>query len=164
MTQVDQLLLKLGRMPLAVESRARARAKRASRHSFLTSFLIANVPPFLVDLFGPGAYDETLLAVIGILDQIRLESNIAGWIRAGGLWKGVGNVVGGTTGDRLRGLKRRRHSSGGTFSTENITTAEDDLISEPGPPWFSDPVNLAYWIARGRRAIEILGIKENAGL
>lgn len=32
------------------------------------------------------AYDETLLAVIGILDTIKTQGNIAGWIRAEGLW------------------------------------------------------------------------------
>jgi hypothetical protein len=31
-------------------------------------------------------YDETLLAVIGILDTMRLQTNVAAWIRAGGLW------------------------------------------------------------------------------
>lgn len=32
--------------------------------------------------------DETLLAVIGVLDALKFESNVAGWIRAGGLWAG----------------------------------------------------------------------------
>ncbi len=32
--------------------------------------------------------DETLLAVIGVLDTAKTQSNIAGWIRAGGLWLG----------------------------------------------------------------------------
>ena len=30
-------------------------------------------------------YDETLLAVVGVLDQIKHESNVAGWMRSGGL-------------------------------------------------------------------------------
>ncbi|KAI5116609.1 hypothetical protein M0805_004828 [Coniferiporia weirii] len=33
--------------------------------------------------------DETLLAVVGILDALRYESNVAGWVRAGGLWCGA---------------------------------------------------------------------------
>ena len=33
----------------------------------------------------PLKYDETLLAVIGVLDHIKHEGNIAGWIRQGGL-------------------------------------------------------------------------------
>lgn len=31
-------------------------------------------------------YDETLLAVIGVLDEIKLQRNVAAWIRDGGLW------------------------------------------------------------------------------
>lgn len=33
-------------------------------------------------------FDETLIAIVGILDTLKLESNVAGWIRAGGLWAG----------------------------------------------------------------------------
>ncbi|KAH9939622.1 uncharacterized protein BXZ73DRAFT_43390 [Epithele typhae] len=32
------------------------------------------------------SYDETLLAVIGVLDAIKHQANVAAWIRAGGLW------------------------------------------------------------------------------
>ena len=32
--------------------------------------------------------DSALLAIIGILDALQHESNVAGWIRAGGLWAG----------------------------------------------------------------------------
>ncbi|KAI0698025.1 hypothetical protein BC835DRAFT_1413355 [Cytidiella melzeri] len=32
------------------------------------------------------AYDETLLAVIGVLSEIKPQRNVAAWIRAGGLW------------------------------------------------------------------------------
>jgi hypothetical protein len=39
--------------------------------------------------FRPSPYDETLLAVIGVLDHIRQESNVAGWIRSRGLWAGL---------------------------------------------------------------------------
>lgn len=33
-------------------------------------------------------YDQTLLAMIGIFDAVKKESNVAGWVRAGGLWAG----------------------------------------------------------------------------
>ncbi|KAF8585235.1 hypothetical protein K439DRAFT_1070149 [Ramaria rubella] len=35
----------------------------------------------------PPQFDSTLVAVIGILEAIKHESNVAGWIRARGLWK-----------------------------------------------------------------------------
>ncbi|KZT20498.1 hypothetical protein NEOLEDRAFT_1140602 [Neolentinus lepideus HHB14362 ss-1] len=31
-------------------------------------------------------YDATLLAIVGILDEIKRQGNVAGWIRSGGLW------------------------------------------------------------------------------
>jgi hypothetical protein len=31
-------------------------------------------------------YDETLLAVVGILDEIKFQSNVASWAKANGLW------------------------------------------------------------------------------
>ncbi|KAI0776966.1 hypothetical protein BD413DRAFT_233635 [Trametes elegans] len=35
----------------------------------------------------PGvSYDETLLAVVGVLDEIKTQANVAAWIRSGGLW------------------------------------------------------------------------------
>lgn len=31
-------------------------------------------------------YDETLLAVVGILDEVKLQSNVASWVKTNGLW------------------------------------------------------------------------------
>jgi hypothetical protein len=31
-------------------------------------------------------YDPTILAVIGVLDEIKKQSSVAGWIQGGGLW------------------------------------------------------------------------------
>ncbi|KAI0740156.1 hypothetical protein C8Q76DRAFT_790627 [Earliella scabrosa] len=31
-------------------------------------------------------YDDTLLAVVGVLDAIKAQANVAAWIRSGGLW------------------------------------------------------------------------------
>lgn len=31
-------------------------------------------------------YDETLLAVVGILDEVKFQSNVASWVKASGLW------------------------------------------------------------------------------
>ncbi|KAH9849168.1 hypothetical protein C2E23DRAFT_737980 [Lenzites betulinus] len=36
------------------------------------------------------SYDETLLAVIGVLDEIKSQANVAAWIRSGGLWGPTG--------------------------------------------------------------------------
>ncbi|KAF8641652.1 hypothetical protein AX16_009878 [Volvariella volvacea WC 439] len=42
----------------------------------------------------PAEYDPTLLAVIGVLDAARSESNIAGWLKGGGLWKSTVPSIG----------------------------------------------------------------------
>ncbi|OCH84942.1 hypothetical protein OBBRIDRAFT_740716 [Obba rivulosa] len=34
----------------------------------------------------PGEYDETLLCVVGVLEEVKHQRNVAAWIRAGGLW------------------------------------------------------------------------------
>ncbi|KAI0331573.1 hypothetical protein GY45DRAFT_1248559 [Cubamyces sp. BRFM 1775] len=39
------------------------------------------------------SYDETLLAVIGVLDEIKAQANVAAWIRAGGLWGPYGPSI-----------------------------------------------------------------------
>lgn len=31
-------------------------------------------------------YDETLLAIVGILDEVKSQSNVASWVKANGLW------------------------------------------------------------------------------
>lgn len=31
-------------------------------------------------------YDCTLLAAIGILEEMKYQTNVAGWLRSGGLW------------------------------------------------------------------------------
>ncbi|KAG5730306.1 hypothetical protein E4T56_gene10518 [Termitomyces sp. T112] len=39
------------------------------------------------DLVELGGYDSTLLAVVGVLERIKWEGNVAGWVRSGGLAK-----------------------------------------------------------------------------
>jgi hypothetical protein len=33
-------------------------------------------------------FDPTLIAVMGVLDEVKDQTNVAGWVRAGGLWAG----------------------------------------------------------------------------
>lgn len=39
-----------------------------------------------LEALGDDRFDETLLAIVGILDVVKYEDNVAGWIHAGGLW------------------------------------------------------------------------------
>lgn len=77
-------------------------------------------------------YDETLLAVIGILDTIKMEDNVAGWIRAGGLW--------------------------GPYPGEGDISDGQEEGEEGRRMWFDYKPTFDYWVSRGRDEIERLGI------
>lgn len=71
----------------------------------------------------PGAvYDETLLAVVGILDTMKTESNVAAWIRSGGLIKSLIE-----SGDN--GMKREISvgSDGSTTSMEKMKSPKKKI-------------------------------------
>ena len=71
--------------------KAKEDAKLAATSDSTNPALEADKPPSTSeDVNGtpeqpPGEYDPTLLAVIGILDHLKHEDNVAGWMRAGGL-------------------------------------------------------------------------------
>ncbi|KIM22016.1 hypothetical protein M408DRAFT_333134 [Serendipita vermifera MAFF 305830] len=91
------------------------------------------------------ASDVILLAVIGILEELRFQSNIPAWFRSGGLWSTGGAAP-----------KERSHSpqvvQGGAAGEE-----EEAL-------WSSDPDVLAYWVKRGRGALAGRGIRTEPGI
>lgn len=164
-------------------------------------------------------YDETLIAVIGVLDEVKLQSNIAAWIRLGGLWgsptkpsetpsrhlrdhsspeglneSGIpeedGYVSGGSDlsvdGTRASVRKIRKKASPND-SSENKPPAGNDAVtsavipvvakssatdveligakeSPPAAMWFEDPVVMQYWVARGKKALERLGVALEHGI
>ncbi|KAF7968176.1 hypothetical protein HWV62_31684 [Athelia sp. TMB] len=95
-----------------------------------------------------GKYDETLLAVIGVLDNIRGQSNVAGWIRAGGLW-----------GPNSSPPTQRVGSPSG-----NDAASTADVADAPPAMWFDDDVNLEYWAQKGRAVAESMGIPVDHGI
>lgn len=136
-------------------------------------------------------YDETLLAVIGILDHIKYEGNIAGWVRSGGLlridsFEDVKPVT-------KRGVSPpptpspRRQRIGDNFnlaivdehislpstlpppssSPQNMGVGSSSADSEeslsPGF-WFERPAVMRYWVGQGRRALEELDIEAVSGI
>lgn len=184
--------------------------------------------------------DPTLLAVIGILDEIKIQRNVAAWIRAGALW-GPGreedvapapdsdndatscdqvqirgyqpdieaaqsdNHTDETTGAGLVSnaaiqddigrdattRKRAKHHGDDFDPNDASRLASDDLskdreISPPGNDqtsrnpkstadatndvgkvqlmWFEDSATLRYWVRRGKRALEELGLPIDHGI
>lgn len=106
------------------------------RHSSSTSSSTYNSATSVESI---GEYDETLLAIIGILDTIKMEDNVAGWIRAGGLWG--------------------PHNNGGVishlFSSSESTGQEEEDVRRM---WFEHKPTFNYWVSRGRETVERLGI------
>lgn len=114
-------------------------------------------------------YDATLLAVIGILDAVKLQSNVAGWIRKGGLW---------ATQERrgeVGALDVKHHSvievEDSKTVSNTVVTAGNDAGSTSDPAvtpeqahlkakmWLDDSSVVAYWVARGRRVLMELDIQ-----
>lgn len=82
-------------------------------------------------------YDAALLALIGILEVLRTESNVAGWMRNGGL-----QVPGSSAVSR-------------DDDPSKVLASGDS----PWVQWFSDPPTLAYWTRLGREACRRLGVR-----
>ncbi|KAI0739657.1 hypothetical protein C8Q80DRAFT_1112108 [Daedaleopsis nitida] len=176
------------------------------------------------------SYDNTLLAVIGVLDEIKSQGNVAAWIRSGGLWGPHGASTttspqlrsaadtetdrspraganeddevhsddstlsvddgrkpgreGSETRNRVRKRKRKADSSardrngevvalgndgetrGSTSSLRNGEPSQEDGSTEVDVQkmWFEDSEVIAYWVARGRKALEELDISIDHGL
>ncbi|KZT03035.1 uncharacterized protein LAESUDRAFT_381728 [Laetiporus sulphureus 93-53] len=103
-------------------------------------------------------YDETLLAVIGILDQVRRQSNVAAWLRAGGLWGPVGRpgpIVGNDGMIVVEPVGSSNAGDAGEISA---------IAGAAGPMWFEYPATMDSWARRGRRALEGLGIPVEHGM
>ncbi|KAG1856049.1 hypothetical protein DFJ58DRAFT_702666 [Suillus subalutaceus] len=165
-------------------------------------------------------YDPTILAVIGVLDEIRKQSSVAGWIQSGGLWDIVPvpeaeresiiapSATDASTVEDLQlsadsqeaqsltvkelqaaqrlATKKRKHAEQAASSpaqtvltvdkeaiqtgNDESTTADISIEDLPGAGvegvgmWFSDELTLSYWVWRGRRALDNLGIEADHGV
>ena len=122
----------------------------------------------LPDLVQKEHYDAILLAVIGILEAVKVQSNVAGWIRKGGLWATQERR------EEVSELDTRHHSVGaenGTTVPNAVVRTGNDASSTSDPAmtseqahlqtkmWFDDASVVAYWVARGRKALMELGIQ-----
>jgi len=89
-----------------------------------------------VALFNPNSgvkVDESLLAIVGILDSLWDAPSVPKWIFAGGLWEACGVPL----------------------SPEEHMAMDPNL---PPPQWFEDRSTFEAWIVRGKRALTDLGI------
>lgn len=82
------------------ESTKRKRERKKARHRTRAPAPNADEAQAGEVAEGPGTYDETLLAIVGVLDAVKRQANVAAWVRAGGLWKsGAGLSTAGNVGE-----------------------------------------------------------------
>ena len=130
------------------------------------------------------AYDETLLAVIGVLSEIKHQANVAAWIRAGGLWSSRGPVSHSSSSPAPAAAEeedaegesdtsnlsvgkagKRQRIRGPSAEVEGVGTGNDAATATPSQTmWFEDATVMADWAAQGRRALEELEIPAEHGL
>ncbi|TCD71081.1 hypothetical protein EIP91_000173 [Steccherinum ochraceum] len=148
---------------------------------------------------GDDPYDQTLLAVVGILDEVKVQGNVAAWIRTGGLWghpqeavltnqdtpasQEVSNTNTSGTEDSERDTKRTKGAdeslslraeptgNDAISTTAGLPASSDPAATVDGeatshsvdapastPMWFEDPATVRYWVSRGRKVLEEMGI------
>ncbi|KAH0835735.1 hypothetical protein J3R83DRAFT_9560 [Lanmaoa asiatica] len=161
------------------ESKQNKKAKRKNQgetaaHSADKMVAVLSPGGALSELAEKEPYDVTLLAVIGILDGVKLESNVAGWIRKGGLWatqerwEEAGaldlkhrGVVKAEAGKTVSNTVVRTGNDASSTSDPAVTPAQAHLQTKI---WFDDSSVVAYWVARGRRALMELSIQVTHGV
>lgn len=109
-------------------------------------------------------YDNTLLAVIGILEALKSQSNVSSWIRTGGLF-GLPNVI---SEDNLEHASAEdsipsssQPDAPPASSSPLLTDAaelgpEDEEVSQPKPlvkMWFEEDATVEFWAKRGLEAL-----------
>ena len=102
----------------------------------------------------PEGMDCILLAIIGMLEEMRTFSNVPAWIRAGGLTRLPKPTQDGED-----------EESVDESLVEDAQPALQDMPShESFQHWYEDPKVVTYWIGRGRAALERKGIKVVHGI
>ncbi|KAG8832829.1 hypothetical protein FRC17_000583 [Serendipita sp. 399] len=83
-------------------------------------------------------YDELLLALVGILEEMRSQTDVAQWLSQGGLRRVAVDPVQNEVDvvERFAGMS----------------------IGSDSSPWFDDKEVLRFWITRGRQTLERLQI------
>jgi len=118
-------------------------------------------------------YDQTLLAIIGILDEIKGQSNVAGWIRAGGIWAAAGGGVDGVDvsmgNDGVVVTPAAAIASSMDLDPADLNMNPNSLETTAGEGegaegedkkmWFDHEPTFGYWVGRGREAVDELGVE-----
>ena len=130
---------------------------------------------------GGGEYDEMLLAVVGILEEVKVQGNVSGWMRRGGLMLGQdqeqeegGEVdakkrrvsLDGDEGEEAPGMTEESLEDDVTGITPSAVTGIPMNKSEMEETsiWFEDQELVEWWADKGRVALDGLGIEVVSGV
>lgn len=122
----------------------------------------------------PG-YDITLLAVIGILEEMKEQRSVVAWVRNEGLWGGAKApnekketkaVTPADVNNESDESKVATGSADGSTNDQNDPKQISIAVGNggasgtlsPTKAWFQDAENLRYWAVRGRAVCTRLGI------
>ncbi|KAF9517703.1 hypothetical protein BS47DRAFT_475547 [Hydnum rufescens UP504] len=131
-----------------------------------------------IDKSAPGEprqfrFDPSLLAVVGVLDELVRQDSVCAWIHADGLWAGFKDWVGVTPQSDMLALNLipqeiPQESKGLTAPIKKKPRWRDRRKNledpSPSPVWFSNQLCFEHWVARGTKAAEKLGIVVHHGL
>ncbi|KIL59655.1 hypothetical protein M378DRAFT_169051 [Amanita muscaria Koide BX008] len=132
-------------------------------------------------------YDCTLLAVIGVLDAVKRESNVAAWVRKRGLrrtieeeerddmsqmanFKEKGEITdfdSDASTDCATSPPETEKDNGGSKRPRRVSAGNSEGLS--GNPtkeglWFEDELTMSYWVERGIGSLKELHIEVDAGV
>lgn len=107
-------------------------------------------------------YDETLLAVIGIISTLKDESNVANWIRTGGLHVKAPPP----TSSSVEKLQQDPENDTSLTDLAGAISSIDISMSQPraSAMWFEHVDVVDIWASRGRRVLETLDIDITSGI
>ena len=101
--------------------------------------------------------DSMLIAVIGVLDALRLENDVAFWIQSGGLWGDIDGVALHTVANPHDNTEQLvdQHQ----YESAEAVASGDSLVGDSRQPlWFEDPIVYAFWLERGKQTLSRLDI------
>ncbi|KAF8515564.1 hypothetical protein JB92DRAFT_2788887 [Gautieria morchelliformis] len=105
-------------------------------------------------------FDPTLIALVGVLDEIKEQTNVAGWIRADRLWSGYEPPRADCSSFELFADDKKD----GIIETERGTPCGSSSDVASSQVWFDHQPCFQYWVDRGKRVVKALGIKLDHGV
>ncbi|KAJ7182815.1 hypothetical protein C8R43DRAFT_13658 [Mycena crocata] len=120
-----------------------------------------STPPPAPDWFvSSDKYDETLLAVVGILEALKPQPDVAHWIRSGGLLLKDIDAAGRIDVEATQNSRSRPPSPDTLLATQ---MADLDL-AQAQELWFDSEVTVGRWADQGIQALEALKIDVDPGI